>query len=63
MMFTPRQKIKKLRQRDWQICDSRDQEYLKLAIFGGDRPGDLEEIKIPEILRFPSDDGFRLNRI
>ena len=40
---------------------ARDQAYFKLAFFSGDRPGDLGQIKVPEILRFPNDDGFLFN--
>ena len=35
---------------------SRDQAYFKLAFFSGDRP-------VPEILRFPNDDGFLFDHI
>lgn len=42
---------------------ARDQAYFKLAFFSGDRPGDLGHIKVPEILRFPNDDGFLFNHI
>jgi len=42
---------------------ARDQAYFKLAFFSGDRPGDMRQIKVPEILRFPNDDGFLLNHI
>lgn len=38
---------------------ARDQAYSKTAFFCGDRPGDLGEVKVPEILRFPND-GFCL---
>ena len=38
----------------------RDQAYFKTAFFSGDRPGDLSQVKVPEILRFPNDDGFCL---
>ena len=31
---------------------ARDQAYFKLAFFSGDRPGDLGQVKVPEILRF-----------
>ena len=41
----------------------RDQAYFKLAFFSGDRPGDLGQVKVPEILRFPNDDGFLFNHI
>ena len=42
---------------------ARDQAYFKLALFSGDRPGDLGQIKVPEILRFPNDDGLLFNHI
>ena len=41
----------------------RDQAYFKTAFFSGDRPSDLGQVKTPEILRFPSDDGFVFNHI
>ena len=34
-----------------------------MAFFSGDRPGDLGQVKVPEILRFPNDDGFLFNHI
>ena len=42
---------------------ARDQAYFKMALFSGDRPGDLSHIKVPEILRFPNDKGFLFNHI
>lgn len=42
---------------------ARDQAYFKTAFFSGDRPGDLGQVKVPEILRFPNDDGFLFNHI
>lgn len=42
---------------------ARDQAYFKLAFFSGDRPGDLGQIKVAEILRFPNDDGMLFNHI
>ena len=33
---------------------ARDQAYFKTACFSGD----LGQVKVPEILRFPNDDGF-----
>lgn len=42
---------------------ARDQAYFKTAFFSGDRPGDLSHVKVPEILRFPNDDGFLFNHI
>ena len=41
----------------------RDQAYFKLAFFSGDHPGDLGQVKVPEILRFSNDDGFLFNHI
>ena len=41
---------------------ARDQAYFKTFFFSGDRPGDLGQDKVKEILRFPNDDGF-LNHI
>ncbi|RUA05683.1 MAG: hypothetical protein DSY43_04120 [Gammaproteobacteria bacterium] len=42
---------------------ARDQAYFKTAFFSGDRPGDLGQIKVPEILRFPNDDGFLFSHV
>lgn len=42
---------------------ARDQAYLKTAFFSGDRPGDLRQVKVPEILRFPNDDGLLFNHV
>lgn len=42
---------------------ARDQAYFKMAFFSGDRPGDLGQVKVPEILRFPNDDGLLFNHI
>lgn len=42
---------------------ARDQVYFKMAFFSGDRPGDLGHITVPEILRFPNDDGFLCNHV
>ena len=61
-MFTPRQKIERLTAID-RFVIARGQAYFKLAFFSGDRPGDLGEVKVPEILRFPNDDGFLFNHI
>ena len=36
---------------------------FKTSLFNGDNPGDLGQIKVPEILRFPNDDGFLFNHI
>ena len=42
---------------------ARDQAYFKTAFFSGDRPGDLGQVKVREILRFPNNDGFLLNHV
>ena len=42
---------------------ARDQAYFKLAFTSGDRPGDLGQVKVPEILRFPNDDGLLFHHI
>ena len=42
---------------------ARDQAYFKAMFFSGDRPGDLGQVKVPEILRFPNDDGLLFNHI
>jgi len=42
---------------------ARDQAYFKMAFFSGDRPADLGHVKVPEILRFPNDDGLLFNHI
>ena len=42
---------------------ARDQAYFKTAFFSGDRPADLGQVKVPEILRFHNDDGFLFNHI
>ena len=39
---------------------ARDQAYFKTAFFSGDRPGDLGQVKVPEILRFPKTTVFCL---
>ena len=39
---------------------ARDQAYFRTAFFSGDRPGDLGQVKVPEILRFPMMMGFCL---
>lgn len=33
------------------------------VFFSGDRPGDLGRVKVPEIFRFPNDDGFLYNHV
>ena len=42
---------------------ARDQEYFKATFFSGDRPSDLGQVKTPESLRFPNDDGFLFNHV
>ena len=42
---------------------ARDHEYFKAVFFSGDRPGDIGLVKVPEILRFPNDDGFLFNHV
>ena len=36
---------------------------FKCVFFSGDRLGDLGRLKVPEILRFPNDDGFLFNHV
>ena len=40
-----------------------DQAYFKAVFFSGDRPGDIGQVKVPEILRFPNDDSFLFNDV
>ena len=42
---------------------ARDQAYFKAVFFSRDRPGDMGQVKVPEILRFPNDDGFLFNHV
>ena len=42
---------------------ARDQAYFKAVFFSGDRPGDMGQVKVPEILRFPNNDGFLFNHV
>ena len=42
---------------------ARDQAYFKALFFSADRPGDMGQVKVPEILSFPSNDGFLLNHV
>ena len=42
---------------------ARYQAYFKTVFFSGDRPGDLGQVKTPEILRIPKDYGFLFNHI
>ena len=46
----------------WSII-ARDQAYFKTAFFSGDRPADLGQVKVPEILRFLNNDGFLFNHV
>ena len=40
-----------------------DQTYFKAVFFSGDRPGDMWQVKIPEILRFPNNNGLLFNHV
>ena len=42
---------------------ARDQAFFKAVFFSGDRPGDMGQIKVPEILRFPNNDGLLFNHV
>ena len=42
---------------------ARDYAYFTTTFFSGDRPGDLGQLKVPGILRFPNDDGFLFNHV
>ena len=42
---------------------ARDQAYFKAVFFSGDRPGDMGQVKVPEILHFPNNDGFLFNHV
>ena len=42
---------------------ARDQAHFKLAFFSGDRPGDLGQVKVLEILRFANDDGLLFKHV
>ena len=42
---------------------ARDQAYFKAVFFSSDRLGDMGQVKVPEILRFPNDDGLLFNHI
>ena len=46
-----------------QFLLARDQAYFKAVFFSGDRPGDMGQVQVPEILRFPNDDGFLFNHV
>ena len=42
---------------------ARDEVYFKAVFFSGDGPGDMGQVKVPEILRFPNNDGFLFHHI
>ena len=42
---------------------ARDQAFFKAVFFSGDRPGDMGQVKVPEILRFPNNDGLLFNHV
>ena len=42
---------------------AQDQAYFKAVFFSGDRPGDMGQVQVPGILRFPQDDGFLFNHV
>lgn len=42
---------------------ARDQAYFKTMFFSGDRPGDLGQVKVSGMVRFPNDDGFLFNQV
>ena len=42
---------------------ARDQVYFKTRFFSGDRPSDLDQVKLSGILRFPNDVGFLFNHV
>lgn len=42
---------------------ARDQAYFKAVFFSGDRPADIGQVTVPEILRFLNDDGFLFNHV
>ena len=41
----------------------RDQAYFKTIFFSSNRPGDLGQVRVSGILRFPNDDGFLFNHV
>ena len=41
----------------------RDQAFFKTLFFSGDRPGDLGQVKTPEILCFPDNGGLLFNHV
>ena len=42
---------------------ARDQAFFTAVFFSGDRPGDMGQVKVPEILRFPNNDGLLFNHV
>ena len=40
-----------------------DQAYFKTMFFSGDRLADMGRVLVPEILRFPNNDGFLFNHM
>lgn len=46
-----------------QFLYARDQAYFKAVFFSGDRSGDMGQVQVPEILRFPNDDGLLFNHV
>ena len=40
-----------------------DQAYFKAVFFSADRPGVMGQVKVPEILRFPNNDGWLFNHV
>ena len=42
---------------------ARDQAYFKAVYFSGDRPGDMGQVKVPKILRFPNNDRFLFKHV
>ena len=45
------------------VITAQTSDYFKCVFFSGDRLGDLGRVKVPEILRFPNDDGFLFNHV
>ena len=62
-MFTPDRKLRDSDRVIHRFVTARDQAYFKLVFFSGDQPGDLGQIKGPEILCFPNKDRFLFNHI
>ena len=42
---------------------AKDQVYFKAVFFSADRPVDMGQVKVPEILRFPNNDGWLFNHV